>query len=568
MIEILKKNWQVVLLFVLAIFVVLPLFYPGYFSHHDDLQVMRIFEMRKCFSDLQIPCRWVSDMGYGNGFPLFNYYSAFPYYIGGLLSFLLGFIGAAKALFFIPLFFGGVTIYLLGKELFGKLGGFVSGVLYLFAPYRALDSYVRGAIAESFALLLIPIVFFASLKLIKSNRFDKFYFILTAMSLGAFLTSHNIMTIMFLPILIVWVIFWILIDKKYQSIRPLILSFCLGMGLAAFFILPAFFEKGLVRTETLTRYDLDFRAHFVSINQVLFSRFWGYGAAAPDHQDTISYQVGWPHWWIAVSVFLISIYLCLIYFLKRKININSKRIIFLNLFFFIVFLISLFMMHNKSAFVWEKIGILHYAQFPWRFLAISIFSSSLLGGFLVALFKGKIQLVFTAFLVVVIVFLNFGYFHPGEYFFNLTDEQKLSGKLWEEQQKASILDYLPKDALEPKESAPYIPLIHSGKAQVQDYKNKSNSFEFKLTVKSDSKIEIPIYDFPNWRVFANNLEIAHDHQNFLGRIQINLKPGQYLITGRFTNTPIRTISNLITLLSFLLVFIIVYYGKFSKFKKS
>lgn len=202
--EIIVKNWQIVLLLVLGVSITWPIFLPGYFSHHDDLQVMRIFEMRKCFADLQIPCRWVPDMGYGNGFPLFNYYSAFPYYLGAFLSYVYGFIGAAKILFFIPLIGSGISMYLLGKELFGKLGGFVAGVLYLFAPYRALDSYVRGAVAESFALFLIPLVFYFSLKLIKSNNFNIKYFLATTISLGSFLTTHNIMTIMFLPILAVW----------------------------------------------------------------------------------------------------------------------------------------------------------------------------------------------------------------------------------------------------------------------------------------------------------------------------------------------------------------------------
>ena len=78
------NNWLLFLIVALSGLVIWPLFVPGYFSHHDNLQVIRIFEMRKCFADLQIPCRWVPDMGYGNGYPLFNFYGPLPYYIGGL----------------------------------------------------------------------------------------------------------------------------------------------------------------------------------------------------------------------------------------------------------------------------------------------------------------------------------------------------------------------------------------------------------------------------------------------------------------------------------------------------
>src|SRR3990167_11102036 len=118
--KLILRFWPLVILLVLTTLITWPLFLPGYFSHHDDLQVMRVFEMRKCLEDLQIPCRWVPDMGYGNGYPLFNYYNPLPYYIGGALSFFLPFIISAKILFFIPLFLAPVAMYFLAKEIFGK----------------------------------------------------------------------------------------------------------------------------------------------------------------------------------------------------------------------------------------------------------------------------------------------------------------------------------------------------------------------------------------------------------------------------------------------------------------
>ena len=164
------NNWSLILIFTLSVLVVWPILMPGYFSHHDNLQAMRIFEMRRCFADFQIPCRWVPDMGFGNGYPLFNFYGPLSYYLGAVASFLLGYIWSAKLLFFLPLVFGGLGMYFLGKELFGKIPGTVSAILYLFAPYRALDSYVRGAVGESFALAIIPLVYYLYLRLIKTKE--------------------------------------------------------------------------------------------------------------------------------------------------------------------------------------------------------------------------------------------------------------------------------------------------------------------------------------------------------------------------------------------------------------
>ena len=125
-----------------------------------DLQAFRVYEMAKCIEDFQIPCRWVPDMGWGNGMPIFNFYGVATYYAGGVLSYFVGFIGASKLLFFLSLILGSFGLYLLIRDLWGKYAGLTSAILYMFAPYKALDVFVRGALSESMALALIPFVFY------------------------------------------------------------------------------------------------------------------------------------------------------------------------------------------------------------------------------------------------------------------------------------------------------------------------------------------------------------------------------------------------------------------------
>lgn len=147
------------LLFLILIFVIWPLFVPGFFTHHDNLQVIRVYEMKKCLLDLQIPCRWVPDMGYGYGFPLFNYYAPFAYYLGGLLSFVFGYITSVKILFLLTFILSFLGMYLLTKEFFGVWAAIFSSVLFTYAPYRALDVYVRGLWLKSL-LFLLSLLFF------------------------------------------------------------------------------------------------------------------------------------------------------------------------------------------------------------------------------------------------------------------------------------------------------------------------------------------------------------------------------------------------------------------------
>lgn len=552
----LLKHKLIIMILTLSTFIVWPIFMPGYFSHHDDLQVMRIFEMRKCIEDLQIPCRWVPDMGYENGFPLFNFYGPFPYYIGALASYFMGYLNAAKLLFLIPLIMGSVAMFFLAREIAGEIAGFTSGILYMFAPYRALDIYVRGDIAESFALFLVILFFYFGLKFVRNK--SKKYFILAIFSVAAFFTTHNIMVMLFSPVFMLFFLYAFFLEDK-KNTKLLFLGVLLGLGLATFFLVPAFFEKELVQIDSLTRFDLDFRANFVTVYQLFLDRFWGYGASVLGSQDTISFQIGWPQWWIVC--------ISLVLFILNKAGIfkGEEKISFRNTFFFVgligIFVFSIFMTHNKSAFVWEAIGILRFVQFPWRFLGLTIFSIGLINAFAFKFINLKLQMFLALVVIILTIFLNAYFFQPQVFYTNMTDQKKLSGQEWDKQTRAALLDYLPKTALEPGYPAKPLPEVIKGKAYINNFLKKSNKWSFNASVKTDALIELPVFYFPEWVVYSENKKIDYNHNNTHGRIQFNLLKGEYKLVGKFTDTPVRLISNIISLISILLFLFLIFSKK-------
>jgi len=552
----LKDNIGLGIIVVLSGLILWPLFQKGYFPHHDDMQVIRIFEMRRCFTDFQIPCRWVPDLGYGNGFPLFNYYGVLPYYIGGLLSYVLSYVNSAKALFFIPLLLGGISMYFLAKELFGKKAGVVAGVLFLFAPYRALDTYVRGAIAESFAISLIPLVFYFSLRLIRKGKLADF--IGTSLTMFIFLTSHNIMTLIFIPIFVCWLIL-ILYLEKWKNFKTILYSVLIGIGLSAFFILPAYLEKDLVQSGTLTVGAFDFRNNFISIGRLFINRIWGFKGEAVSMDSNLSFQIGWPHWWMVV----VSVIIVCVGVIKSGLKKNFRKYL-LPAFLIAVFAFSIFMIHGKSEFIWEKIGILSFVQFPWRILSVSIFASSLLGGYCIYALKGKLSSILAAAVIILAVALNWNYFRPQMFLTNVTDATMLSGEFWITQQAGAITDFLPLTASIPGGPAPEAPQVLEVNTEVSNFINKSNSFSFSADVASGSKIDVPVFYFPDWRVKVNGASYATGLGE-LGRIELTFPQGKYFVQGKFENTPVRTISNSISVISFV---VFVFYLVYAKTKKS
>lgn len=169
-------------------------------------------------------------------------------------------------------------------------------------------------------------------------------------------------------------------------------------------------------------------------------------------------------------------------------------------------------------------------------------------------------------LVPVIILLNWSYFRPHQFYPNLTDQEKLSGVLWQTQQRASILDYLPVTAVEPREAAPSEPIIVSGQAEVNNFKNRSNRWEFKINVLSPTVVEMPVFDFPKWQVYVDGKKVDHSNKNYLGRISINLPSGNYKVVGKFENTPIRILGNLVTFVSIAII-IFLTYGKIGKISR-
>lgn len=516
---------------------------PGHYTMHDDLQVMRVFQMRKCLNDGQIPCRWSANMGFEYGQPLFNFYSAFPYYLGGLIN-LIGFssIATVKILFLLSLIVSGIFTYLLAQKYFSKTAALVTSIAYLTAPYHALDIFVRGALSESWALALIPMLLYAIVLLIEKTNVKNFLFL--SFSIFAFLTTHNTSLLMWSPVIFIFTLIHFFKNTNFKTFKFLIGSVLLGVGLSSFFLLPVIFEGKLINTSALTTDYFQFQAHFTSIKQLFFNTKWGYGPSKFGVDDDLSYFFGV----LQGLALLISPFIIIRLIKKQK--RRSTLILACSL---ILTVGALFMTHGKSVAIWESNPIFAFIQFPWRFLGLAVLGSSLLvGGVFNFLNQKKQKLLFIP-IIIAFIAINFSYFRFQYYFDWMRDKEKLSGDQYYEQTKAAVADYLPLTSSEiPLSQAPDLPIVISGDVSIHYADKRSNYFSTEIDVYSDSAtIQFPIMYFPNWKVYRNSSEDPYpiSYDNKLGLIQVELPQGDNLLQLWFENTLIRTIANSITLVS-------------------
>ena len=156
------KYLKIVLILIL---ISIPAFFrmlkPGIFSM-QDFHLFRLYEFDKCVRALQIPCRWAPDAGLGYGEPLFNFYPQLSYAIGEIFH-LIGFslIDSLKILFTLSIICSTAAMYFLAKHLWkSQWAGIVSAAIYIYAPYRAVDVWVRGALPEALSFVLFPLIIF------------------------------------------------------------------------------------------------------------------------------------------------------------------------------------------------------------------------------------------------------------------------------------------------------------------------------------------------------------------------------------------------------------------------
>lgn len=532
-----KKFWWIGMLLLL-----IPSFnrliHKGFFPTQDYIYVARIYEMDKSLKDGQFPVRWVPDLRYGE--PLFNFYAPLPYYFGSLVhTFGIGFLDTAKILYALGFVFSFFAMYFLGKELWGKTGGLISAFVYLYAPYRALDVYVRGDLSEGWVFIFFPLMFLGALKL--SEKVNGKNIALLALSSAGLFYTHNVMTMLIAPFFIFWIIYLVLTKKKFKLTYPLILASLLGVGIAASFLLPAFFEKSFIQTQHLTDGYFDFRAHFVETRQ-FFSTFWGYGASTWLGEDGMSFQLGTIQWVILGAIIVLS-------FIKRRSFIKDKTIYLIG-FLFLSSLFSLFLQHNKSTFIWLKIPILQFVQFPWRFMAISTFLAAILAGSL-SYFLPKFKYVILTFLAICLIAVNYNYFRPDFYYDDSIDAHYTTEVFAKDDKMPK--DYLPVWVKVRSDEKISIPVFLEGEGEVSNYQSRSNSATFDLSVKKDSVIEVPVTYFPGWSARLNGEKVKLNDPTELGLITFPVKSGQYKVSVHFDNTPLRIIGNIVSLACIILV---------------
>jgi hypothetical protein len=538
------------LFYLFIIIILLPSFLsllkPGFFSMYDDMQVIRLQQMDKCIRDLQIPCRWVPDLGYGYGYPLYQYYSPAPYYFMEIFHlFGVSLIDSVKIGFIASIVLSFVFTYKLSRYFLNKKPSVFAAVVYTYLPFRAADLYVRGAMGESWGLFALP-AYLWSFEYFAKNNNKKSFTVFTVFT-ALLLTTHNLTLLMSIPLITAWLLTRIYFSKnRKQTFKGTLSASLVGLLLSSFFVIPLFFERKEVYLETLTQGYFNYLAHFLSIKQLFLSFHWGYGPSVLGAVDDVFLGLGPIHFFLAISGAVSLLFSRVAK--EYKITLYSL---------FIIMFAALFMSHEKSTPIWKAFEFLSILQFPWRFILIAGFCASLLSGALLQSFPRRMQGVFLVIMTLGIFYFYIPYFQPKDWF-AITDSQKLSGELYQKQITASIYDYLPKSATAlPLSEAPDAIYTTTGALVVSEFKKGTNWYDAKVEVLSTTAdVIFPSYDFPGWKVWVNNTKAPVIRSGDLGLVSVDLPTGEHEVFAKLTRTWPRKLGDSLSILGILTLIVI------------
>ncbi len=565
--EFIKKYFAIIAILLLSYFAIKPLFETGFFPMHDDTQVARVFEMGKSLKDGMLPVRWIKDLGYGFGYPIFNFYAPLAYYVGGFFV-LFGFdaLLATKAMVIVAMLLSGISMYVLAKLFFGRAGGMISSLFYMYAPYHALDLFVRGDIAELYAYAFIPLAFYGIFATYEKRKWK--YVFLGAFAYAGVILSHNLTAMMITPFLLglFLILFFTAHTKGDKTTAVKIgLPILLGLTLSAFYVFPALSELRYTNVISQIGGTADYKDHFVCINQFWDSP-WGFGGSAPGCVDGMSFRIGKLHIIFSILAFLIFV------LVKKKEYMKTV----IMLFSFSALLICIFLMLLQSQFIWHAIPPMVFLQYPWRFLLLVSFFSSLIIGNITEKIPGffieKQKEIYIRYAIVVIIAACTILFY-GKLFSPQTTLAKNSSDYTNREMLTQVTsrvsdEYMPMNFKKPTMSEVtnlQRIIVKNGKADILIKEDTTQNLILSASAAQNAVLQTNIAYFPAWKVFIDGNETQYNitSQGFT----INLPQGKHFVSILFKQTTIEILGDIISCSAILLIAAIIYNNKKRRYDK-
>lgn len=556
-----------------SLFAVLPLAGPDYFfdAHDAPHTVFFLTEFDAALRDGVWYPGWATDQAHGYGYPTFVFYPPLAYYVAEGFH-LLGAakVAAIKWTWALATVGAGLAMYAYGRHVLGRQRGLLAAILYVYVPYHLADIYVRAALAEYCAFVWMPLVLLAFHRLTEEVTARRVG--LAGLAYGALWMTHNVTGLAFTPLLAAYVLFRLLVgpvqersslqeggpvqvadrgNPKWKGVlgraAAALGAGLLGLGMAAALLLPNLFERVYINQEQWVRASYDYALHFVYPFQFV-SPFWGYGAAGPGPVDGMSFQLG--------AVPLILAMVTLVWVFHRPARERAPI-----LFFGGATLLLVYLMLPVSAPLWESLPLAALVQFPWRLLALTALTLSILAGMAVRRSPGR--RIHSKVLVLALVAVLGSYAYTLPQYTPVPDSAEGPQLTIEFEMEYDDMVGMTSWTEELPPTSPMVPQYLAGLplvtaeavapgGEIEMIRAGGASDEVLVRSADGTALRFFTYYFPGWRVYVDGErlpESALRPETVLGLLTVDVPPGEHRVLLRWGDTPLRLTGKLLTAVS-------------------
>jgi hypothetical protein len=532
---------------VIAALVILvrPLLRAGFAAGHDTpAHVTYTYLFDAAVRQGQFPVRWVEGVKVGHSQPLFNFYQPGLYYLIEATHLVVPSLALSLKLTVVLLWWLGAGFMLLLFLDRGRYPALLAAVSFAYAPYLLLDVFVRAAYPELAAITFAVGALWASSRSLDSTA-RLWHFAALAMSTSLLLVCHLPTSVIVSPIFVALVVSR---AAAGTTTRRQIATTCTaamaGVGMAAFYVMPALAELSFVRIRELTADYFDYHRHFVYPRQWM-DYHWGYGGSIPGPRDEMSFQVGVVQWaailaglaWLAVRT------------VRRALDRDALSMIG----WLCVTFGALYLMTGAAARIWDAVPPLAYVQFPWRLLMLVAIASAAIAATLLAQVRSQsVQAVIVVTTVIALVALTGRYRQPAQYL--PADRMSIDSRGWRYTAQAQSVAFFEQG---------YFPVgvtrlpsgdgdrwaVLGGDASVAQLYGRDDRIVLQVTATTAAVVAVRVHAFPGWQVFVDGRHVPFDVQPEYAFLVVPIPVGDHRIEARLTNTPIRSCANAISLTS-------------------
>ncbi len=544
-----------------------PLLEPGLPDVADaPIHLFRTAEwVRNWQAGILIP-RWSPYLAYGYGYPLFVFAPPLPYILAGSLHLLgLSLTSSIKLLSVGCFALGGFGMYALVRAHLDARAAVVAAAAYIFAPFLLREAYLYGGnYPQLLAISLFPSVLWAFDRVMEADRTGRI--LLAAGLYSALILSHNFHSLLFTPVLILYVVISTLARRRWGQIRPqqeedadsssrglggglLRAGLAMGMGLGwtTYFWLPALVERRWTRAlEDFYVEVSPFRLRFLGVGDLL---------GLPEALDARAANPSLP--------FTLGIAIVALGSAGLVATIFRTRTRWPALLFGLLLLLVVFMMLPGSEWLWSAIPLLALAEFPWRLLGLAALACAALAGFAMTPWQKPAWASALSTLAVVAIILGSAvYLYPPKPFVtygpegtpSLADQvrfERTTGAIG----STTLGEYLSMWVQAVPRTSPLVPDLLAGRAaekldrsslptgvEAQLLDQSPNSVRYRFAGDREFSARFSTFYFPGWEARLNGRPVALRITEPYGLIEVPIPPGEQELTLRFAETPLRRAS--------------------------